>query len=98
MLGGIFVFRIGMRAGETQRKSQTVGGLRPAGEAEMQQVGQLQKRHLNSEQESENKFKCIHLEQIQHCLDLPLQIILPTHRKQVKMGPVFGWTLPLCRR
>ena len=63
------------------------------GESEMQQGVQLQEENLdkefNSENESEVYLKCIHLDQVQRCADLPLQATLPTHTEQRKVGTGF---------
>ena len=55
--------------------------------------GQLQERELsrvlNLERESGEHLRWTHLEQVQHCTDLPLQVTFPAHIEQGKMGPGF---------
>ena len=56
--------------------------------------GQLQEqelpRALNSERESCEHLRWTHLEQAQHCTDLPRQVTFPAHTDQGKMGPGLG--------
>ena len=69
--------------------------------AEVQQEGQLQQRELEREfnfKEEKVYLKCAHLEQVQHCTDLPYQVTLLAHTKQDKMGPEFRQTLLLISR
>ena len=40
-------------------------------------------------------LKCNHLEQVQHCTNLPLQVTLPAYIEQEKIGPGFSRMLPL---
>ena len=44
----------------------------------------------NSERESCEHLRWIHLEQVQHCTDLPRQVTFPAHTEQGKMGPGLG--------
>ena len=41
---------------------------------------------LNLEKESSEHFKQTHLEQVQHCTDLPRQVTFPAHTEQGKTG------------
>ena len=43
-------------------------------------------RILNLEKESCEHFKWTHLEQVQHCTDLPIQVTFPVHTEQGKTG------------
>ena len=54
--------------------------------------GKLQElpRALNLERESCEHLRWTHLEQVQHCTDLPRQVTFPAHTKQGKMGPGLG--------
>ena len=56
--------------------------------------GQLQEselpRALNVDKESCEHLRWTHLEQAQHCTDLPRQVTFPAHTEQGKMGPVLG--------
>ena len=56
--------------------------------------GQLQERELpralNLERESCEHLRWTHLEQVQHCTDLPCQVTFPAHTEQGKMGPGLG--------
>ena len=69
--------------------------LRPGG-------GQLQEwelpRALNLERKSCEHLRWTHLEQVQHCTDLPRQVTFLAHTEQGKMGPGLGWTLPFIKR
>ena len=47
-------------------------------------------RVLNLEKESSEHLKWTHLEQVQHCTDLPRQVTFPPHTEQEKMGPGLG--------
>ena len=58
-------------------------------EAGVQQGGQLP-RVLNLEKESSEHFKWTHLEQVQHCTDLPCQVKFPTHTERGKTGQRLG--------
>ena len=55
-------------------------------------------KSLNLERESSEHLRCTHLQQVQHCTDLPRQITFLAHTKQGKMGPGLGRTLPLIKR
>ena len=56
--------------------------------------GQLQElelpKVLNLERESCEHLSWTHLEQVQHCTDLPCQVTFPAHTEQRKMGPGLG--------
>ena len=39
--------------------------------------------------ESSERLRWSHLEQVQHCTDLPRQVTFSAHTKQKKMGPGF---------
>ena len=60
----------------------------------LRKVGQLQERELpralNLERESCEHLGWTHLEQVQHCTDLPRQVTFPAHTEQGKMGPGLG--------
>ena len=45
---------------------------------------------LNLERESCEHLRWTHLEQVQHCTDLPHQVTFPVHTEQGKMGPGLG--------
>ena len=45
---------------------------------------------LNLERESCEHFRWTHLEQVQHCPDLPCQVTFPAHTEQGKTGPGLG--------
>ena len=79
-----------------------VGGVRGGGVTVLWQGGQLQEwelpRALNLDKESCEHLRWTHLEQVQHCTDLPRQVTFPAHTEQGKMGPGLEWTLPLIRR
>ena len=47
-------------------------------------------RALNLERESCEHLRWTHLEQVQHCTDLPRQVTFPAHSEQGKMGPGLG--------
>ena len=47
-------------------------------------------RVLNLERESCEHLRWTHLEQVQHCTDLPRQVTFSVHTEQVKMGPGLG--------
>ena len=47
-------------------------------------------RALNSERESCEHLGWNHLEQAQHCTDLPRQVTFPVHTEQGKIGPGLG--------
>ena len=55
-------------------------------------------RALNWDKESCKHLRWTHLEQVQHCTDLPRQVTFPAHTEQGKMGPGLGRTLPLIKR
>ena len=40
--------------------------------------------------ESYDHLRWTHLEQVQHCTDLPRQVTFPVHTEQGKMGPGLG--------
>ena len=44
-------------------------------------------RALNLDRESCEHLRWTHLEQVQHCTDLPRQVLFPVHTEQGKMGP-----------
>ena len=56
--------------------------------------GELQERELpralNLDRESCEHLRWTHLEQRQHCTDLPGQVTFPAHTEQGKMGPGLG--------
>ena len=60
----------------------------------LRQRGQLQElelpRALNLDKESCEHLRWTHLEQAQHCTDLPRQVKFPVHTEQGKMGPGLG--------
>ena len=60
----------------------------------IEQGGQLQEwelpRVLNLERESCEHLGWTHLEQVQHCTDLPRQVTFPVHTEQGKMDPGLG--------
>ena len=60
----------------------------------LQQGGQLQEgelqRALNLERESCEHLRWTHLEQVQHCIDLPRQVTFPVNTEQGKTGPGLG--------
>ena len=60
-----------------------VGGVRGGSHSDLA-------RALNSERESCEHLRWTHLEQVQHCTDLPRQVIFPAHTEQGKMGPGLG--------
>ena len=45
---------------------------------------------LNLERKSCKQYRWTHLEQVQHCTDLPHQVTFPAHTKQGKMGAGLG--------
>ena len=45
---------------------------------------------LNLERESCEHLRWTHLEQVQHCTDLPRRVTFPAHTEHGKMGPGFG--------
>ena len=47
-------------------------------------------RALNLERESCEHLRWNHLEQVQHCTDLPCQVTFPAHTEQEKMGLWLG--------
>ena len=53
-------------------------------------AGKLQEREvprvLNLEKEKSEHFKWIHLEQMQHCINLTLRVTFPAHIKLGKTG------------
>ena len=61
------------------------------GEAETQQEWQLYEwklhKALNLKEESSEHLRWTHLEQVQHCIDLSLQVTIPAHTDQGKTGP-----------
>ena len=75
-----------------------VGGVREGSHSvtcgDIASWGQLQEcglsRVLNLERGSCEHFRWIHLEQVQHCTDLPRQVTFPAHTEQGKMGQGFG--------
>ena len=73
---------------ESEEEVTVLVGMGSPEEAEMQQGGQLQEgelpRVLNLEKESSEHFKWTHLEQVQHCTDLPRQVTFPAHTEQGK--------------
>ena len=50
------------------------------------------------DKESCKHLRRTHLEQAQHCTDLPRQVTFPVHTEQGKMGPGLGLTVPLIKR
>ena len=54
------------------------------------QQGGTAPRVLNLERESCEHLSWTHLEQVQHCADLPRQVTFPAHTELGKMGPGFG--------
>ena len=64
-------------------------GVGPPKETGTQQGGKLQDRELrkvlNLQKESTGYLKLIHLEKVQHCTDLSLQVTLPAHTQQGKI-------------
>ena len=83
-----------VRAGGFQRKSYGVGRLGTLRKAETHQGGQVQKwelrRALNLEEESSEHLRGTHSVQVQHCTDLPLQVIFPAHIELGNMGLELG--------
>ena len=77
----------GIHVGGVQGESYSVTGGNIAG-------GQLQEYELpsvlNLERESCEHLRWTHLEQVQHCTDLPRQVTFPAHLEQGKMGQGFG--------
>ena len=55
----------------------------------LRQGGQLP-RALKLDKESCEHLRWTHLEQAQHCTDLPRQVTFPAHTEQGKMGPGLG--------
>ena len=47
-------------------------------------------RALNLDRESCDHLRWTHLEQVQHCTNLPRQVTFPAHTEQEKMGPGLG--------
>ena len=47
-------------------------------------------RVLNLERENSEHFRRTHLEQVQHCTDLPHQVTFPAHTEQREKGPELG--------
>ena len=47
-------------------------------------------RVTNLERESCEHLRWTHLEQVQHCTDLPLQVTFPEHTEQENMEPALG--------
>ena len=47
-------------------------------------------RALNLDRKSCEDLRWTHLEQAQHCTDLPRQVTFPAHTEQGKMGPGLG--------
>ena len=47
-------------------------------------------RSLNLDRESCDHLRWTHLEQVQHCTNLPRQVTFPAHTEQEKMGPGLG--------
>ena len=70
-----------------------VGGVRGGSHSDLA-VGQLQKwelpRALNLDKESCEQLRWTHLEQAQHCTDLPHQVLFPVHTEKGKMGSGLG--------
>ena len=59
------------------------GGLKSPGEARCSRKDSSSlESQLNSEVERKVHLKCIHLEQVQHCIDMPLQVTRPTNTEQ----------------
>ena len=60
----------------------------------LRQGGQLQEwelpKALKLDKESCEHLRWTHLEQAQHCADLPRQVTFPAHTEQGKMGPGLG--------
>ena len=86
---------------EVYRSAESRGGShsvisRDAAEGQLQEW-ELQ-RALNLERESCEHFRWTHLEQVEHCTDLPRQVTFPAHTERGKMGPGLGWTIPLIKR
>ena len=60
------------------------------GESQCYGRGCCSKRALNLDKESCEHLRWTHLEQAQHCTDLPHQVTFPVHTEQGKMGPGLG--------
>ena len=60
----------------------------------LRQGGKLQEcelpRALKLDRKSCEHLRGTHLEQVQHCTDLPHQITFPAHTEQGKIGPGLG--------
>ena len=83
-------------AGGCQRRWHSVGGLeihRISQGAAERTAPRVRTGKEVKIQVREVHLKCAHLEQEQHCTNLPLQITLPNHTKQDKNGPGFGLML-----
>ena len=60
--------------------------LRPRGQLQLLELPRV----LNLDKESFEHLRWTHLEQVQHCTDLPRQVTFPAHTEQGKMGPGLG--------
>ena len=65
-----------------------VGGVRRGSHSDS--AGGAAPRALNWDKESCEYLRWTHLEQAQHCTDLPRQVTFPVHTEQGKMGPGLG--------
>ena len=76
-----------MSKGRLRRESQCYkwGHSRGGAAARMRAV-----RVLNFERKSCEHLRWTHLEQVQHCIDLPHQVTFPAYTEQGKMGPGLG--------
>ena len=64
-------------------------GMKSPEEAKMQQGGQprvIAAKSSESRKKSSEHFKWTHLEQVQHCTDLPRLVTFPAHNEQGKTG------------
>ena len=72
---------------ESEEKDKVSVGVGSPEEIVTQQGGQLQEpKVLNVEKERREHFRLTHLEQMQHCTDLPRQVTFPAHTEQGKTG------------
>ena len=77
----------GRHAGEPKEENTILVGVGPPEEAGRQFQELKLPRVLNLGKEGGEHPKWTHLEQVQHCTDLPLQITFSALTKQEKMGP-----------
>ena len=80
-------------AGGVRKRSHSVEWMGNGREAQTQQGEQLHEwelRRASKLEESSEHHGWTHLEQVQHCTDLPLQATFPAHNEQGEVGPGLG--------